>query len=251
MHYRRCVIIVLPVYNEAAGIESLLTSITEALEESNVPHAILAVNDGSTDGSAAVLERCARSLPSLRVLEHERNMGLGATIRDGLSAAARDAGDRDIVITMDADETHAPGLILRLVRMIREGHDVVIASRYQPGSRVVGLSFHRRLLSSFASLFLRALFPIKGVRDYTCGYRAYRADVLKAAIASYGESFVDQNGFQCMVDILLKLRRQPLVFGEAPMILRYDLKQGLSKMNVGETIAGTLSLVLRRRFGRS
>ena len=89
---------------------------------------------------------------------HPINLGLGATIRDGLYRAVQDSGDKDIIITMDADATHNPGLILRLYRMIVEGHDVVIASRFQPGARVIGLVWYRRLISFLATgLFGRIL----------------------------------------------------------------------------------------------
>ena len=149
---------------------------------------------------------------------------------------------------MDADDTHTPGLILRMVRMIREGHDVVIASRYRPGSRVVGLTWFRKVMSYGASWLFRFLMPIHGVRDFTCGFRAYRADVIQNAIKHYGDKFVDQDGFQCMVDILLKLRRMNLIFGEVPFILRYDYKEGASKMNVGRTVRKTLQLIVKRLF---
>jgi dolichol-phosphate mannosyltransferase len=65
--------------------------------------------------------------------------------------------------------------------------------------------------------------PIRGVRDYTCGYRAYRGRVLRQAFQRYGDDFINQEGFQCMVDILLKLRKMDVIFGEVPLILRYDL----------------------------
>jgi dolichol-phosphate mannosyltransferase len=134
--------------------------------------------------------------------------------------------------------------------MIAEGYDVVIASRYQPGSRTVGVPLSRRAISWAGSMLFRIVLPVQGVRDFTCGYRAYRAAVIQAAIAEYGPAFVDQEGFQCMVDILLKLRGRPLIFGEVPMVLRYDRKQGASKMDVGTTAAATLGLLLRRRLGR-
>src|ERR1019366_6233036 len=160
------------------------------------------------------------------------------------------AGDKDIIVTMDADASHTPGLILRMVRMVREGHDVVIASRYQAGSVVRGVTYHRRVISWLGSFLMRVTFPIMGVRDYTCGYRTYVGGALKAAMARYGETFVDQDGFQCMVDVLLKLRGMPLIFGEAPLILRYDFKQGASKMRLGRTLVQTLRLLARRRVGR-
>src|SRR3989442_4881661 len=129
-------------------------------------------------------------------------------------AAAEVACDRSIIITMDSDGTRAPGLILRMVRMISEGHDVVIASRYREGSRCVGVPFLRRILSHGSSWLFRVVFPIQGVRDYTCGYRAYRAHVIRDAITRYGDQFLDQDRFQCMVDILLQLRRIHLIFCE-------------------------------------
>ncbi len=243
------VIVVLPVYNEEANIGRLLERIDEQLNDSFVPYHVVVVDDGSSDRSAEILNDYARKQP-MEVYRHTVNQGLGATLRDGLSFASKIANEKDIVITMDADETHTPGLILRMVREIREGHDVVIASRYQRGAAVYGLAVHRRLVSWLSSWFMRALFPTRGVRDYTCGYRAYRADVLQAAMARYGDRFVDQDGFQCMVDILLKLRRMPLVFGEVPLILRYDFKKGASKMRLFRTAYNTLRIVLLRRMGQ-
>ena len=84
----------------------------------------------------------------------------------------------------------------------------------------------RRLLSYAGSALFRMVFPIPGVRDFTCGYRAYRASVLRRAVAHYRAEFVNQEGFQCMVDILLKLSRMHLRFDEIPITLRYDRKGG-------------------------
>lgn len=245
---RRQVYVVLPVYNEESRIESLLQHIDEAMKDADVEYQVVLVDDGSRDSTGRIVQRCSAQMP-IRMIRHELNAGLGATIRDGLIAAAGVSTDRDIIITMDADDTHAPGLILRMIRMISEGHDVVIASRYREGSRCVGVPMARRLLSRGASWLFRAVFPIRGVRDYTCGYRAYRAPVVKDAFAKYGEEFLDQDGFQCMVDILLKLRHMNLIFGEVPFILRYDYKEGGSKMNVSRTVKDTLGLMWKRRFG--
>ncbi len=78
------------------------------------------------------------------------------------------------------------------------------------------------------------------MRDYTCGFRAYRVSLLRRAFDDYGESFVDQQGFQCMADILLKLRRYRPRIGELPFVLRYDRKAGSSKMKLGRTTWSTL-----------
>ncbi len=248
VHEKRRVHVVLPVYNEEGRIESLLDHIEEAMLDADIPYGVVLVDDGSRDATGKIVQSCTTRMP-ITVMRHEVNLGLGATIRDGLVAASRIAGDRDIIITMDADDTHAPGLILRMARMISEGHDVVIASRYREGSRTVGVPFVRRMLSHGASWLFRAFFPIQGVRDYTCGYRAYRARVIRDAIARYGDGFLDQDGFQCMVDILLKLRPLHLIFGEVPFVLRYDYKEGGSKMNVSRTVKDTLGLMWKRRFG--
>jgi dolichol-phosphate mannosyltransferase len=240
--------VVLPAYNEEANIGNLLRRIWESLTGEHLEFSIIVVDDGSTDRTPGILEDCGREFP-LVVLRHERNQGLGAAIRDGLRQAAALAAERDIVITMDADESHTPGLMIHMIRMIREGCDVVIASRYQRGSRVYGLGIGRRTVSRAASLLMRVLFPTPGVSDFTCGYRAYRAGALQQAYARYGESLVDQDGFQCMVDILLKLRKLPLVFGEVPMILRYDLKRGPSKMRLMKTSLNTLRLLGRTKMG--
>ncbi|TMQ47295.1 MAG: glycosyltransferase family 2 protein [Candidatus Eisenbacteria bacterium] len=245
---KRKAYVVLPVYNEEARIGNLLHRLDEAMEDADIPFQVVLVDDGSRDATGQIVQAHVSQMPIL-LIRHEVNRGLGATIRDGLVAAADAAGDRDIIITMDSDDTHAPGLILRMVRMISEGHDVVIASRYREGSRAVGVPLLRRVMSTGASWLFRTVFPIHGVRDYTCGYRAYRAQVLKDAIARYGDQFFDQDGFQCMVDILLKLSRMHLIFGEVPFILRYDYKEGSSKMNVGKTVRDTLGLMWKRRLG--
>ena len=241
------VFIVLPAYNEEANIGGLLQRIDDAMVESGLRYQVIVVDDGSGDRTFEVVSDYSKRIP-LCISRHPVNQGLGATIRDGLLLAVELAGQDDIVITMDADETQTPDLIPRMVQMLREGHDVVIASRYQPGARVIGLSLPRRIASYGASWLFRMLFPTPGLRDYTCGFRAYRGKVLSLAVARYGSRFVDTEGFQCMVDILLKLRKLDVIFGEVPLILRYDLKLGASKMRVARTIRHTLSLIVKRRL---
>ena len=247
---RQHIWIVLPAYNEAASLPQLLDRIEGAMAEADLAYQILLVDDGSVDSTLQIAEDAARRLP-LTIEEHPQNKGLGKTIRDGLTKAAELADPDDILVTMDADNSHTPELVWRMVRQVREGYDVVVASRYRPGSRVLGLSWFRRALSYWGSWLFRLVLPIRGIRDFTCGYRAYRAEVMQQALADHGPRFFDQEGFQCMVDILLKLRRRDLIFGEVPMVLRYDLKEGASKMRLGMTIRDTLLLILKRRFGSS
>ena len=81
-------------------------------------------------------------------------------------------------------------------------------------------------------------------------YRAYRAGVVKRAFDTYGGEFVAETGFSCMVDILLKLRRLDAIISEVPLVLRYDMKYGVSKMLVVRTVIDTLQLLVSRRLGR-
>ena len=249
LQLRRTVRIVLPAYNEADNLPALLGALQETMADNLLAYEVVVVDDGSRDHTADVVETWAAELP-LVLVRHAVNQGLGATLRDGLQTALERAGARDIIVTMDADATHMPGLIVQMVRMIGEGYDVVIASRYRAESRVYGVPPLRRVMSRAASVLMRIVFPIRGVRDFTCGYRAYRADVLQRAVDRYHGEFVNQEGFQCMVDILLKLRPMRLIFGEVPLLLRYDRKGGLSKMQIGRTARNTLLLLLRRRLGR-
>jgi len=237
-----------PAYDEEANIGGLLESIEPALAPFRIPYRIVVVDDGSTDGTAAVLAAKRAVMPQLEVLTHAPNQGLGASIRDGLLRAASQAKPDDVVVSMDADETHAPGLIPSMLDRIDAGSDVVVASRYRPGSKIVGLARYREWLSVGASWLFRSAFPTRGLRDYTCGYRAYRASALQQAIATYGTGFFDQPGFQCMVDIVLKMRRLPVTFSEVPLVLRYDRKKSASKMRVLRTVAATGRLLMRRRF---
>jgi dolichol-phosphate mannosyltransferase len=86
---------------------------------------------------------------------------------------------------------------------------------------------------------------MKGVRDYTCGYRAYRASTIKDAVTRYGDRLIEESGFSCMVELLLKLRRLGIRCYEVPLVLRYDQKGGVSKMRVIRTIRRYLVVMTR------
>ena len=242
------VFLALPAYNEEQALPELLERIGEAFADSDLPYEVVVVDDGSSDDTAKIASQMSFQMP-IHLVQHQQNQGLGVTLRDGLREAVDRAGERDIIVTMDADNTHPPGLIDRMVRMIHEGCDVVIASRFEPGGRVVGVPVERHVLSIGARVLFTILFPTRGVRDYTSGYRAYRASVIQQAFARYGDDFVSETGFSCMADVLLKLRKQGALFGEAPLRLRYDLKGGESKMRVFHTVWLTLKLLGRHRVG--
>jgi dolichol-phosphate mannosyltransferase len=242
------VIITLPAFNEEQTLPPLLDAIRDAMEENRIEYSVIVVNDGSRDGTAEVVDAARARMPLARI-DHPTNRGLGETIRTGLLAALQGAAERDIIVTMDSDNTHTPGLIARMVRGIREGNDVVIASRFQPGARAIGVPFYRGVFSRGASWLFRIVFPTPNVRDFTSGFRAYRVGVLQRGFATYGDAFVAESGFSCMVDILLKLRRLDAIMTEVPLVLRYDLRFGVSKMLVLRTIRDTLRLLAVRRLG--
>lgn len=250
--------IALPAYNEAENVETLLSDIGATMQEL-MPVSdfhVVVVNDGSSDNTREAAEAARESLTSayprlqIDVVNHPQNRGLAEAFKTGLKYCADKAGPRDIILTMDCDNSHTAGLIPRLARRIREGYDVVIASRYVPGAQVYGLAGHRLFLSYAASLIMRLFFPIRGVRDYTCGFRAYRAEVIKDLFAR-NPGIISERGFTVMLDVLIKLHRfsPGLTFGEVPLLLRYDLKKGASKMNVQRTTLRTLKLIARRRLG--
>jgi dolichol-phosphate mannosyltransferase len=242
------VIVVLPAYNEAEALPRLLARLRDvSFGHFGASLSVVVVDDGSSDDTA-LRAREAEGL-ALRVIVHDQNRGLAEAIRSGLLSAMEQAADDDVIVTMDADDTHAPGLISRMTMLVEEGNDVVIASRFAPGGRTVGVPWTRAVLSRGASLLFRLVHPMRGVRDYTCGYRAYRAGLLRQAFAKWGRDFISEAGFTCMVDILLKLHRLGAVATEAPLVLRYERKPGKSKMDVRRTTIDTLSLLVRRRLG--
>jgi dolichol-phosphate mannosyltransferase len=242
--------IALPVFNERDSLPVVVRRWTDSLSFLRCDHEFIIVNDGSTDGTDKLLDELAGAHP-IRILSHPRNRGLGITIRDALWAATKHAGRDDVIVTMDADNTQPPELFADMLRLmdLRE-LDVVIASRFQTGAKVVGLSALRRLTSIGALLMFKLVFPILGVRDYTCGYRAYRARCLGEAFDVYGDRFFDERSFASMADVVLKLARMGARFGEVPLTLRYDAKRGKSKMPVASTIWRTFVLLMKRRFER-
>jgi dolichol-phosphate mannosyltransferase len=231
------VAVVLPVYNEASRLKMLLDRIGDAL--GGQVYRIVAVDDGSRDGSDAILAQERQHLP-LEIVTHAVNRGLAQTLYDGLRCAVEQCGEDDVVVTMDADDTHDPVYIQPMLAKIEQGYDVVIASRFQPGAAVVGVPAHRRLFSFGVLLLLRLLAPIPGVRDYACGYRAIRARVLASAFERFGERLLElrQWGFICTAELLWKLRVVGARCCEVPFALRYDLKESTSRMRVARTIGG-------------
>lgn len=237
--------ILLPAYNEARNLPALFRAIDRALRDRQMPYRIVVVDDGSTDGTRRVALAAAARLP-VRVLGHEENRGLPAALLTGLYDILAQADQRDVVVTMDADNTHPPGLLPAMARALEDGADVVIASRYAPGARQRGVPLLRRCLSWQVRFVLTLRFRLPGVRDYSSGYRAYRVQVLRQALTYYGDRLVETQGFAVMPELLIKLRRFRPRVTEIPLDLRYDRKRGKSKLRLGQTAGAYVRLLLPR-----
>jgi dolichol-phosphate mannosyltransferase len=244
MHIR----IVLPAYNEEDSLPPLLSKINDAFNLYKWDASVLVVNDGSKDNTLSVAQNFKADIP-ISVLDIQPNSGLANAINSGMRKAIEGLKDTDIV-ALDADDSQNPFLIQRMAQQVAEGSDLVIASRYQPGARIKGLKRSRTFFSWAAGFLFRILVGFEGIKDYTCGFRAYRVDMLKKTIKVYGDKFITQKGFGCMVEVLLKVAGQSATMNEIPMILRYDLKQGESKMDVQRTMKQTLKLLLDYKTGK-
>lgn len=238
------VCVVLPAYNEEDNIGVLIEQIVQM--SSTIPHpvSIVVIDDGSTDGTVARIEALSCH-DRVRVVRHAKNQGLSRTLNTGLQTALNDADAADLLITLDADNTQDPKFIPRMIDTILQGHDVVIASRFAASGEEVGVPRLRQALSHGASWVFRVLFPMRNVRDYTCGYRAYRREILEKAYAHYGDRFIEAKGFGVMTEVLLKLRRFAVRCDEVGFVLRYDLKGGQSKLRLGPTLLDYLAVMCR------
>lgn len=236
--------VVLPAYNEAEALPPLLHSLS--VLAGSIRLRVVLVDDGSTDGTGDVAREFAGRL-DLTVLPHPRNLGLAAAMRTGLEHACGLASPGDAIVTMDADNTHCPEQIPDLLEALGDGADVAIASRYAAGASQAGVPPHRALLSAGVGWLLRLRFGLPGVRDYSCGYRAYRAGLLQRALAAYGPRLIESQGFVVMTELLVKLAPFRPVIAEIPLQLRYDRKVGPSKMPAVRTVLAYLRLVLAPR----
>ena len=247
------IVVALPAFNEEDALPPLLDALGAVARSHRLDARVVVVNDGSSDRTHD-RAGAADGIP-VEVIDHPTNLGLGAAMRTGLRRAVdlfdgRATAPDDVVVTMDADNTHPPALIPSMLEAIRDGSERVVASRFCPGARVRGVSAARRLLAVAGGGVFRILLPMSGIRDYTCGYRMYRVDLLRRAYARYGDRLVTEAGFTCTADMLLKLRPLRPRATERPLDLRYDLKPGASKMRVARTMWRSLGLAVRRRAGR-
>ena len=239
------VFILLPAYNEAQGLPVLMGRIAGAMKPLKMKFRVLVCDDGSRDGTGDIVRRSAKSFP-VEVITHKINRGLGESSRDLFERAAELASPEDVIVRLDADDTQDPAFIPRLIQKLDAGFDVVIASRFQAGGGQTGVPKDRAFISRVANLFMKTVFGVPGVREFSSGFRAYRAGVIIRAVRVYGNNFVQLKGlgFTCTLEKLIKLHLLGARFTEVGAVLNYDRKQSASKMVSSITTLGYMVMAV-------
>ena len=167
--------VVVPVFNEAATIDHALDEIAAVGDRYPGEFAVIAVDDGSEDGSGEALDAVAARLERVEVLHHEANGGYGAALRTGTARAA--ARGLEYVAFIDSDLTNPPADLLRIGELAGAGHAYIKASRFVPGGRMEGVPRSRRAVSVAGNMVGRALFGGRHPgRDQRVSRRANLAD---------------------------------------------------------------------------
>lgn len=211
-------LVIIPTYNEADNIDSILNRLTAAVPSADV----LVVDDASPDGTGRLADAQAAVHDHIHVLHRAGKGGLGAAYLAGFDWAL-DAG-YDVIVEMDADGSHAPEQLPRLLSAMDHA-DVAIGSRYVAGGTVVNWPWHRQVLSRGANLYARILLGSR-VTDMTAGFRAYRADLLRAIDLAA----VTSQGYCFQVDLAWRSLQHGATVVEVPITFT-EREIGASKMN--------------------
>lgn len=226
------VTVVVPTYDEADNIETLLRAVREALPAAGV----LVVDDGSPDGTADVAERLGAELGGIEVVRRPDKAGLGAAYRFGLRHAID--GGAEVCVQMDADLSHDPTVLPALVAIIEHGGDVAIGSRYVPGGMTLDWPRRRRWVSRWGNRYAAGVLGL-AVNDATAGYRAYRA----GALEQMAFDTVRAEGYGFQIEMTYRIVRIGGRVVEFPITFR-DRTEGESKFS-GSIVREALLLVMK------
>jgi dolichol-phosphate mannosyltransferase len=226
------IVMVVPTFNEADNLAWLVGRLRAAQPSVDV----LVVDDNSPDGTGDLADELAAADPAVHVLHRPGKGGLGAAYLAGF-AWALEAG-YDVVGEMDADGSHQPEQLHRLLEALNGGADLVIGSRYVPGGSVVNWPKRREAISRGGNLYVRTLLGIS-VRDATAGYRVFRRGALeKIDLAS-----VESTGYVFQTDLVTRCLRAGLTVVEVPIEF-VERVRGDSKMS-GAVAAESLRRITR------
>jgi dolichol-phosphate mannosyltransferase len=234
-------LVITPTYVEAENIEELLRRARAAVPDAD----ILVVDDNSPDGTAAVAEEVARELGRIDVLRRPAKTGLGSAYRAGFAIGLEKG--YDVLVQIDADLSHDPAVLPKLLREVESGADLAIGSRYVPGGETPHWPWFRLALSRYGNRYGAWVLGTR-VKDGTAGYRAYRADTLKSI--DYATTRAKGYGFQ--IETAYRVHQWGGRIAEVPIVFT-DRVRGHSKMTWG-VAAEEMTLVtwwgIRDRFRR-
>lgn len=228
-------IIVIPTYNEKENIAKLINEIFVL----NIPELeILIVDDNSPDRTADIVTGLQTSDFRLHLLKREGKLGLGSAYLAGFKKALELGAD--YIFEMDADFSHDPNDIPRLLESAKE-NDLVIGSRKIPGGKVIGWNWHRTFMSNGAMWLSRLLLGLKP-HDVTAGFRCFRSDVLK----KINLDTIKSNGYAFQEELLYHTQLAGFKISELPVTF-IDRKAGKSKLGKKDIVEFFLT-IFRLRF---
>jgi dolichol-phosphate mannosyltransferase len=229
-------LVVVPTYNEADNLSPLIEGILAATPRAHV----LVVDDASPDGTGQIADSLARRYASVHVLHRSGKLGLGTAYVEGFAWAI--ARGYELIGEMDADHSHEPRDLPRLLRAIADGADVAVGSRNVPGGGILGWGLGRHLLSKGGSLYARLVLGAP-IADLTTGFKVYRRGALEAITPSTLRS----NGYAFQIETTYRALRGGARVAEVPIVF-VDRRAGASKMDrriFVEAIGGVWRMLLR------
>ena len=233
--FTMAVLVIVPTYNESENLRGIATAVR------GHGYDLLVVDDGSPDGTGDIADELASSDDGVHVLHRATKEGLGPAYAAGFQKAL-DLG-AEIICEMDADFSHDPKDLPRLVEAIQSGADLAIGSRYVNGGGTEGWTWHRRLLSKGGNLYAAAMLGIK-VKDSTAGFRAFRDTTIRKLEPSTCEA----SGYGFQIEMAWRTEKAGLTVIEVPIIFR-DRLLGESKMDRSIAIEA-IALITKWGFSR-
>jgi dolichol-phosphate mannosyltransferase len=229
--------------NEAENLPTLIASMRRMAAQlpPHITARFLIIDDGSTDGTGQTAIELSGGL-DLTTLRHEIRRGPGRAFATGFAHLASHLGPDDYVATMEGDNTSRLELLSAMFVRSREGYEVILASPYLYGGAIEHTTTWRVVLSRIANVFVKEVLGLTGIATVSSFYRLYRGSVIVNLQRCYGPGIVERAGFECMVELLLKMVYLRTTISEVPMTLDSSLRAGKSKMKVLGTIWGYLWL---------